>query len=67
MNSQHQNYSNVDYPLIDPKELLDPVVIIMPEGKKNPTPMDAIVYTQREWQLYHRLSHGGIDVNVKLI
>ena len=54
------------FPLIDNKELLEPIVIIMPRGKKNPTPMDAIIYTKREYEYLQRLSHGGIDVNVNL-
>ena len=54
------------YPLIDNRELLDPIVIIIPKGKKNPTPLDAIIYTQREYEYLQRLSRDGVDVNVKL-
>ena len=53
------------YPIIDPMEVLEPKVIIMPKGGR--TPMHAEVYTKREWDFIQRCQNGGIDFNVNLI
>mgnify|MGYP001338117673 CR=1 FL=1 len=53
------------YPIINSREVLNPCVIIMSEGKDSP--LDAIVLTQREYNYLRKFSRNGGNINVKPI
>jgi hypothetical protein len=45
-------------------EVLEPLVINMPEGGTLPSHAD--VWTKREWDFIQKCMHGGVEVEVTL-
>ena len=52
------------FPIIDNIEVLEPLVIQMTKG--GTLPMDAIVYTRREWDFISKCMNGGHTTDVNL-
>lgn len=52
------------YPIIDPMEVLEPAVIVMPKNGIHPWHAD--IYTRREWNFIQKCKNGGVDIDLNL-